>query len=71
MYEFLLNEIRACSEKIKSDPTSNNRPSDFTFYVLVLLSSFATHGVVADAHFPVCCLFEYNKQRFISEKEIV
>ena len=52
MYEFLLGEVRSCGERMKEKNLAGQF-LDFTFYVLVLLSSFATKGVIEDAHFPV------------------
>jgi len=63
MYEFLLGELEVCLAVLRkqisqSSEGCSNVTSDFTFHLLLLLSSFAPLGRVEDDHFPVSALLQ-------------
>jgi len=51
MYDFLLAEIKKCCLTLRGG--QHAVAADFTYHVLILLSSFASKGVVEDGHFKV------------------
>ena len=62
MYDFLLGELDICLSKLEKrvagndaieEENSNLGPSDYTYHLLLLLSSFAPVGRVEDEHFRV------------------
>jgi hypothetical protein len=66
MYEFLLGELKvcirnlrksACTVRLDADLDSPLATSDFTFHLLLLLSSFSPIGRVEDDHFRVSQTF--------------